>query len=129
MRKAAIIGRLFYLCRAFIFLSCCVFATQRQPALNAGTPVFLVVDDEVKIAAKVSSRYGQRHEAAALECFAQRDARNTAYAQPCLDGAFDRFGVLQFEHDIEIWQQAVHGAVKCLPRARPGFAQNPCCLQ
>ena len=114
-------GRLFLFC-VLSALGRCVLATQRNPALDAGAAVFVAVNDEVKITTKIATRCAQRNEAAAPECFLQRDSRNTADPQPGLNGSLDRFSVLQLEHDIEIRQYSVHRTVERLAGSRPCFA-------
>jgi hypothetical protein len=55
--------------------------------------------DEVKCRAdRVRSFDG--HQAAAPEGFAQRQARDAADAETELDGALDRFGMLEFQPDL-----------------------------
>ena len=75
--------------------------------------------------AQIAMRHIERHQTAALEGIAQRDARQAANAEPRFHRAFDGLGVLKFQQDVEARQQPVQGAVEGLAGARARLAQDP----
>merc|ERR1711865_626515 len=51
--------------------------------------------------------------------------RQTAYSKARLNTAFNGLGVFELHKNIKLWQQAVHGSVKCLASPRALLPQNP----
>ncbi|EXI71062.1 MAG: hypothetical protein AW07_03808 [Candidatus Accumulibacter sp. SK-11] len=77
------------------------------------------------MASQIEFRGGNRHQAAAPERFEQREARNAADAETVFDGPLDRFGVLEFEPDLQVRAMIVQRPVKRLAGTGTGLADDP----
>src|SRR6185295_2032058 len=96
-----------------------------QPALHAGPPVLVAVQQEEEPPPEVPLRDTARPQAAVGERVRDRDAGHAADAEAGGHRPLDRLGVLQREADAQLGQEAAHRAIERLARPRALLAHDP----
>src|SRR5690242_74802 len=100
-------------------------AAEIEPPLDGGGGWLTFVQEEEEFAPEVALRDAAGLERAVREGVGERDARHAADAEPGGHRPLDGLGVLEAERDAHVGQEAPHGAVEGLARARAALAHDP----